>query len=63
MVKIPHSINLVTILDENHPTSQRVLSLPNPAEFLQEIFSQFLIEEKIFDKLNAGNTFAKVELE
>lgn len=62
MITIPHSINLVTILDENHPTSKRILSLPNPEKFLQEIFSQVLIDEKIFDKLNDGNTFAKVEL-
>mgnify|MGYP006269036539 FL=1 len=63
MVKIPHSLNLVTILDETNPTSQRILSLPNPEKFLQEIFSQVLIDEKIFEKLNAGNTFAKVELQ
>lgn len=63
MVKIPHTLNLVTTLDENHPTSKRLLSLPNPAEFLQELFTKILIDEKIFEKLNDGNTFAKVELE
>jgi hypothetical protein len=62
MVKINHSINLVTTLDETHPTSKQILALPNPEKFLAEIFESFLLEADIFRKLNEGNTFAKVEL-
>lgn len=62
MVKIPHSINLVTTFDESHPMAQRVLSLENPEKFLAEVFADMLISEKIFDKINEGNHFAKVEL-
>ena len=63
MVQIKHSINLVTTLDENHRTSQQILALENPEQFLAKIFESFLLDEDIFNKLNQNNTFAKVELE
>jgi len=63
MVKINHSVNLVTTLDESHPTSQQLLALGDSAPaFLEKIFADFLLSENIFQKLNEGNTFAKVEL-
>jgi hypothetical protein len=63
MVKINHSVNLVTTIDENHPTSKQLLALGDSAPaFLEKIFAEFLLSENIFQKLNEGNTFAKVEL-
>jgi hypothetical protein len=63
MVKIEHSLKLVTILDETHPTSKQLLALGDSAPaFLEKIFADFLLSENIFHKLNEGNTFAKVEL-
>ena len=50
MIAIPHTLNLVTILDEENSTSQKILSLPNPEKFLADIFESFLLDEKLFEK-------------
>jgi len=63
MVKIAHTLNLVTELDETNPIAQRLLALGDEAPaFVAKVFEDFLIEENIFSKLNEGNTWAKVVL-
>lgn len=63
MVKIEHSLKLVTTLDETHPTSKQLLALGDFAPaFLEKVFADFLLSENIFQKMNEGHTFAKVEL-
>ena len=63
MVKIPHTINLVTELDETNPIAQRLLALGDEAPaFVAKVFEEFLLEERIFETMNAGNTWAKVVL-
>lgn len=63
MVKIQHTINLVTELDETNPTAKRIIALGNEApKFLADVFADFLTSEKVFEQLNDGNTFAIVKL-
>ena len=63
MVKIPHTVNLVTELDPTHPDSQRLMALSNPSAFLSELFKAVLVSEGFLDKINEGGTFAIVKLD
>lgn len=63
MVKIPHTVNLVTELDETNPIAQRLLSLADPSAFLAEMFESFLVTEGMLDTINAGGTWAIVKLD
>lgn len=63
MVRIPHTINLVTEVDENHPEAQRLLEYHNPPELLAELFKSILISEGFLDMLNAGGSYAIVKLD
>jgi hypothetical protein len=63
MVKIPHTLNLVTELDETNPIAQRLLALGDEApDFVARVFAEFLEEEGIFEMMNENNTWAKVVL-
>lgn len=62
MVTIPHTVNLVTELDETNPTAKRLLSLPDPSAFLADMFESFLISEGVLDNINEGGTWAIVKL-
>jgi hypothetical protein len=63
MVKIPHTLNLVTELDETNPIAQRLLALGDETpDFLARVFAEFIEEERILETMNAGNTWAKVVL-
>lgn len=63
MVKVPHTVNLVTELDETNPIAQRLLALENPSEFLAEMFAEFLVSEKVLENINAGGSWAIVKLD
>lgn len=63
MVKIPHTVNLVTELDETNPTAMQLLSLPDPSAFLAEMFEHFMISEGLLENINAGGTWAVVKLD
>lgn len=63
MVRIPHTVNLVTELDETNPTAMQLLALPDPSSFLAEMFESIMISEGFLDKLNAGGSFAFVKLD
>jgi hypothetical protein len=63
MVKIPHTLNLVTELDETNPIAQRLLALGDEApDFLARVFAEFIEEERILETMNTNNTWAKVVL-
>ena len=63
MTKIYHTLNLVTELDETNPIAQRLIALGDEAPtFLAKVFEDFLLEENLFEKMNEGNTWAKVVL-
>jgi len=63
MVKIVHTLNLATELDETNPIAQRLIALGDEApDFLARVFAEFLEEEKILETMNANNTWAKVVL-
>ena len=63
MVKIPHTLNLVTELDETNPIAQRLLALGDETpDFLARVFAEFIEEERILETMNANNTWAKVVL-
>jgi len=63
MVKIAHTLNLATELDETNPLAQRLLALGDEApDFLARVFAEFLEEEGILETMNANNTWAKVVL-
>jgi hypothetical protein len=63
MVKIPHTVNLVTELDETNPVAQQLLSLPDPSAFLAEMFESFMMSEGLLESINAGGTWAIVKLD
>jgi hypothetical protein len=63
MIKIPHTLNLVTEIDETHEVAQRLLALGDKAPvFLADLFAMILKEEKVLEKLNEGNSWARVEI-
>jgi hypothetical protein len=62
MVRIPHSVNLVTELDETNPVAQQLLSLPDPSSFLAEMFESFMVSEGLLENINAGGSWAIVKL-
>lgn len=63
MIKIPHTVNLVTELDETNPTAQLLLSHPNPSAFLADMFESFLVSEGVLENINAGGSWAFVKLD
>jgi hypothetical protein len=63
MVRIPHTVNLVTELDTTHPIAQRLMALDNPSAFLSELFASVLVSEGFLDKINQDGTYAFVKLD
>lgn len=63
MITVPHTVNLVTELDETNPTAQRLLALPDPSAFLADMFAEFLISEGVLEDINAGGSWAIVKLD
>jgi hypothetical protein len=62
MVKVKHSLNFVTELDETHPTAIRLLTLPEEMQvpFLERMLKEMLAPriQPALDELNEGNSWA-----
>ena len=62
MVKVNHSLNFVTELDENHPVALRLLSLPEQmqVEMLESMLKEMLVPfiQPEIDRINEGGTYA-----
>ena len=62
MIKIPHSLNFVTELDETHPTAIRLLQLPEQMRIqLLESMLKNLIAPKLqpaLDEINENASYA-----
>jgi hypothetical protein len=66
MVKIPHSLNFVTELDESNPTARLLLSLPKAEQIamLEGMLKELLVPALIpaIELLNKNNTFATLKV-
>jgi hypothetical protein len=62
MVKIEHSVNFVTELDESHPITQRLLAVDNPSKFLGDMLAELLVAEGFISKLNENNSYATLKV-
>jgi hypothetical protein len=62
MVKIEHSLQFVTELDETHPISQQLLALPKIAQvaMLESMLKELLAPriQPALDELNENNSYA-----
>ena len=62
MIKIPHSLNFVTEVDETHPVGMQLVKLPESMrtqmleEMLKELLAPFLKPE--IDRINERGTYA-----
>ena len=63
MVKIPHTLHLVTELDETNPTAMQLLALPYEmqVEMLESMARTLLVNNSI-NKLNENNSFALLKV-
>jgi hypothetical protein len=63
MVKIPHTLHLVTELDESNPTTKQLLALPYEmqVEMLEGMAKQLLVHHSI-TALNENNSFATLKV-
>jgi hypothetical protein len=67
MIKLNHSINLVTEIDENKMPDHLLMLLVNLSEvemetLLRETFINALEGEGVLEKLNANNSWATLKL-
>ena len=67
MLKLNHSINLVTEIDENKMPDHLLMLLVNLSEvametLLRETFISALETEGVLEKLNAGNSWATLKV-
>ena len=60
MIYIPYTIQMVTELDETHPTSQKILEFGNDAPRILGQILESLLVEKVLPELNEGNSYARV---
>ena len=65
-ISIKHNLEFVTELDENNPTSQQLLSMP---DFLQREMLEGMLKslvaprlQPILDELNENNSFATLKV-
>ena len=63
MIKVPHTIELVTEFDPTHPMTQRIMALPEGvlAELLVQTFIDLVRKEGFLDLINDGNQYATVK--
>ena len=63
MIKVPHTIELVTEFDPAHPMTQRIMALPDGllAELLVQTFIDLAKQEGFLDLINEGNQYATVK--
>lgn len=66
MVKIPHTLQFVTELDETHPTARLLLSLTKAEQIamLEGMLKSLLVPAlaPAIDELNANNSFATLKV-
>ena len=66
MVKINHSLQFVTELDETHPVAMRLLELPHEMQvamlegMLKELLAPMI--QPALDELNEGNSYATLKV-
>ena len=62
MIKIPHSLNFVTEVDETHPIGMQLLALSQEMqkEMLEGMLKQLLVPaiQPAIDEINAGGSYA-----
>ena len=62
MIKIPHSLNFVTEVDETHPVGMQLLALSQEMqkEMLEGMLKQLLVPaiQPAIDEINAGGSYA-----
>jgi hypothetical protein len=63
MIKVPHTIELVTEFDETHPMVQRIMQLPEAQlhELLVRTFMGVVKSEGFFDHVNDNNKYATLK--
>jgi hypothetical protein len=63
MIRVPHTIELVTEFDPAHPMTQRIMTLPEGmlAELLVQTFIDLVRKEGFLDLINDGNQYATVK--
>jgi hypothetical protein len=61
-VKIPHSLNFITEIDETHPVGVRLLSLPDEMQIamLESMLKDLLVPAltPVIDKINENGSYA-----
>lgn len=66
MVKINHSLQFVTELDETHPVAQQLLALPtiDQVTMLEAMLKELLAPkiQPVLDFLNEGNSYATLKV-
>jgi hypothetical protein len=62
MVKVNHSLNFVTELDETHPVAMRLLELPHEmqVQMLESMLKEFLVPfiQPEIERLNENGSYA-----
>jgi hypothetical protein len=63
MVKVPHTIELVTEFDETNPMVQRMLQLPEHVfrQMLVDTFINVVKQEGFFEHINDNNKYATLK--
>ena len=63
MIRVPHTIELVTEFDPAHPMTQRIMALPEGvlAEMLVSTFTDLAKQEGFLDHINKDNQYATVK--
>jgi hypothetical protein len=63
MVKVPHTIELVTEFDETYPMVQRMLQLPEHVfrQMLVDTFINVVKQEGFFEHINDNNKYATLK--
>jgi hypothetical protein len=66
MVKINHSLQFVTELDESNPIAKQLLALPEEMRIamLEGMLVDLLVPriQPVIDELNAGNSYATLKV-
>lgn len=62
MVKVNHSLNFVTELDETHPVAMQLLALPEQmqVQMLESMLKEFLVPfiQPELERINENGTYA-----
>lgn len=63
MIKVPHTIELVTEFDETHPMVRRIMQLPEKQlhELLVQTFMGVVKQERFLEHINENNKYATLK--